>query len=100
MRPDPDLAVRGMTLPTLLVLALISATFLPSSADAQPGRGCAGCIANHACDRKRDSCVAECRARLFAIDPKRAECISQCSKTATLCGQTASRSCRADRVCE
>lgn len=37
------------------------------------------------CEAKRLSCVAECRARHFAIDPKRDACIANCMAEANRC---------------
>src|SRR5262245_45655355 len=52
---------------------------------AQQRSGCSACVSAAACDGKHDSCVAECRARLFSIDPKRATCIAECESKATQC---------------
>jgi hypothetical protein len=38
-----------------------------------------------ACEAKRLSCVAECRARYFAVDPKRDACTANCTAEANRC---------------
>jgi len=79
-----------------LVLAI---WFGVCAAQAQQRSGCAACVSAAACDGKHDSCVAECRARLFSIDPKRATCIAECESKATQCLQAANSDCRAASSC-
>jgi len=81
-----------------LALAL-TVWLLPNLALAQPANGCATCIVAAACEPRRDSCIAECRARLFSIDPKRGSCIDDCSTKADRCTQAAVSSCRARNLC-
>ncbi len=38
-----------------------------------------------ACEPKRLSCIAECRARYFTMDPKRDACIASCVAEANRC---------------
>ena len=37
------------------------------------------------CETKRRSCIAECRAQYFAVDPKRNACIANCVAEADRC---------------
>ncbi len=37
------------------------------------------------CETKRRSCIAECRAQYFTIDPKRNVCIANCVAEANRC---------------
>jgi hypothetical protein len=67
---------------------------------AQVPAGCAACVsAASSCDGKEDSCVAECRARLFSIDPRRAACIADCSSKSSQCVQAANSACRTRNLC-
>src|SRR4051794_5478277 len=47
---------------------------LPAQTAAQTG-----------CEAKRRSCVAECRAQYFTVDPKRNACIAKCEAEASRC---------------
>jgi hypothetical protein len=80
-------------------MLVLTAWFGVGAAVAQPLGRCAACVNAAACDRKHDSCVAECRARLFGIDPKRATCIADCEGQATQCIQAANSACRAGSSC-
>ena len=51
---------------------------------AQAADDCATCT-GPACASKHESCVAECRARYFTVDPKRASCVAQCETTSASC---------------
>lgn len=42
-------------------------------------------VAQAGCELRRQSCIAECRARYFTIDPKRDACIANCVAEATKC---------------
>ena len=37
------------------------------------------------CEAKRRSCIAECRAQTFSLDPKRNACIANCAAEAGKC---------------
>src|SRR5215211_5871907 len=50
-------------------------------AAAEPARA----AAQTACDEKRRSCIAECRAQHFNMDPKRNACIASCEADANRC---------------
>jgi hypothetical protein len=81
-----------------LVLALVG-WLSPAVAMAQAQAGCAACVSAASCDGKEDSCVAECRARLFSIDPKRPACIADCSNKSSQCVQAANTACRSRNLC-
>ena len=63
------------------------------------GLDCEVCAGQSACGSKHKSCVAECRARLFSIDPRRASCISICVEAATVCAQSVENRCRLGKRC-
>jgi hypothetical protein len=85
---------------TVKTAALFLALCLtPCAALAQPPLTCDACVSNAACDEQRTSCIAECRARLFSIDPRRADCINTCSSKARLCSQSAVATCRTRNLC-
>ena len=39
------------------------------------------------CETKRRSCITECHARFFSIDPKRNACIANCTAEAARCAR-------------
>jgi hypothetical protein len=82
-----------------LAFLLVAAWFGAGGAAAQPQGRCLACINAAACEGRHDSCVAECRARLFSIDPKRAACIADCGSKAAECVQAANSACRAGSSC-
>ena len=82
-----------------IVVIALAGCMVPFIATAQPADDCAACVGASGCDTKRDACIAECRARIFSIDPKRTDCIADCSSKAQQCMQTASSSCRARNLC-
>ncbi len=43
------------------------------------------------CEAKRRSCIAECRAQYFAVDPKRNACIANCVAEADRCTREQAR---------
>ena len=65
----------------LLTLTLVGC-MLPCLLTAQPIRDCAACVGAAGCNTTHEACVAECRARLFSIDPRRSDCITDCSNNA------------------
>jgi len=81
------------------VLLILGACFPPSLASAQTADRCNTCIVSYGCDNTRASCVAECRARLFSVDPKRSECIEACARKASECTRTADTSCKTQKAC-
>lgn len=83
---------------TLLLTVTLLVGVVPVAA-AQTQSTCAACIGATGCADRRDACVAECRARLFSIDPKRATCVATCTAEANRCSQTADSSCRARNLC-
>ena len=86
------------TLAFLAVVALGCSASL--SARAQVARDCGSCVLAADCGGKRDNCVAECMARLFEIDPRRAACLDACNAKAAQCTRTADDSCRAQNRCQ
>ena len=59
----------------LFVSAILALSMAgPTHAAAQTG-----------CEAKRRSCVAECRAQYFTVDPKRNACIANCVAEANRC---------------
>jgi hypothetical protein len=48
-------------------------------------------VAQTGCETKRRSCIAECRAQYFAIDPKRDACIANCVAEANRCRREQAR---------
>ena len=97
---DPDaaaarLAARATFVAALVALGVAAAWPLP----AQSQQACTACVAATGCEARRDSCIAECRARLFSIDPKRNACVAGCSTSATQCARTAEATCRTRGQC-
>ena len=58
---------------------------LAAAALALVAAGPARTAAQTGCEAKRRSCVAECRARHFAVDPRRDACIASCMAEASRC---------------
>jgi hypothetical protein len=83
----------------LFIFALASG-LSSGPAMAQPPAGCAACVSTAACNAQRDACVAECRARLFSIDPRRQSCIGNCSGKAAQCARAAAIACREKAQCQ
>lgn len=81
-----------------LILTL-AGCLAPCLASAQSANDCAACVSAAACDTRQDSCVAECRARLFDIDPRRNDCLAACATKASQCSQSARTACRAQNQC-
>lgn len=82
----------------LLVLFLGLLVLVPG-AGAQPGGSCSTCLATAGCEARQDNCTAECRARTFAIDPKRTTCINTCAARAADCVRSAAVTCRSRGAC-
>lgn len=88
-----------MAVRAIVLALLLAACLAPDLARAQPASNCEPCIAANGCNATHESCVAECRARLFSIDPRRADCLKQCSSTAAICAQSVESFCRAGNRC-
>ncbi len=43
------------------------------------------------CEAKRRSCIAECRAQYFTVDPKRNLCVANCVAQANRCAREQAR---------
>jgi hypothetical protein len=72
---------------------------LPHLVAAQTAGRCAACVGAAECDRKHVSCVEECRARYFSIDPKRSECLTECTNISAKCTTIAGTDCRSRTIC-
>jgi len=81
------------------MLAMMGGGLGPSSAKAQGIGPCAACVASDGCDAIRQACVAECRARLFGIDPRRSQCIDRCAVAAHHCPRQARTACLSQHDC-
>jgi hypothetical protein len=82
----------------VLMIGLIAAAF-PAAAPAQPADVCTACVADARCGSREQSCVAECQAGYFFVDPRRSECTARCSSNQTQCERTAVSRCRSQEVC-
>jgi hypothetical protein len=49
----------------------------------------AGCLGPEQCAQQLQTCRSECRARIFAVDPRREVCLKGCSEVGPRCAQTA-----------
>jgi hypothetical protein len=79
---------RGATAAAFL---LLTALFLPPAL-AQDGTApakCEGCLGPEQCAQQLQTCRSECRARIFAVDPRREVCLKGCSEVGPRCAQTA-----------
>lgn len=86
--------------PLELVLLLTVGLALPASlGSAQPAVRCDTCVVSNGCESTRTSCIAECRARLFSVDPNRSECLDACARKAIACTRTADTSCKSQKAC-
>lgn len=74
-----------------LAAALVLALFLsPALArDGTASARCEGCLELEQCAYRLETCQSECRARIFAVDPRREVCLKGCSETGLRCTQTA-----------
>ena len=68
-------------------------------ANAQPTKLCASCLASAHCEDADPACVPACEARYFTIDPRRTECLAQCSAALNQCRSTAAAGCRQQKAC-
>jgi hypothetical protein len=94
-----DRTMRGRQVKaTVLGMALVGCLW-SSLVAAQPANLCDACIAGAGCDGSHQSCVVECRAHYFEIDPRRSQCIEHCSTAAAQCSRTAGMTCRTQNVC-
>lgn len=87
------------SLATIGLLAMMGAGFGASSAKAQGIDLCTACLASDGCDSAQQTCVAECRAQFFEIDPRRSQCIDRCSATGSQCTRQAKNTCRSQNAC-
>jgi hypothetical protein len=82
----------------VFALLLVAGTGLGATR-AQQLNNCSTCTEASGCDEANTSCVAECRARLFTIDPRRSNCISTCSGIASACTKSVQSFCQAGNRC-
>jgi hypothetical protein len=82
----------------IFILTLVGC-MSPHLVDAQTAGDCVACADAAACDAKHASCIAECRARYFSIDPKRPECLTNCKKNLVKCTGIAGADCRSRNSC-
>jgi hypothetical protein len=76
---------------TAAALLLLTALFL-SPALAQNGPAparCEGCLGPEQCAQRAETCRLECRARIFAVDPRRDVCLKGCSEVEPRCTRAA-----------
>jgi hypothetical protein len=81
-----------MKLAILLALAMS-----PQLATAQST--CTACVGAADCGDKHETCVAECRARFFVIDPNRDGCVAGCATKASQCSRVAINACVVQNLC-
>ena len=87
MRKQTMIAMKAAAAALLLLTAL-----LVSPAPAQDGAAraqCEGCLGPEQCAQLLLTCRSECRARIFAVDPRREVCLKGCSEVEPRCAQTA-----------
>ena len=82
----------------VLFLSISLGSYSPL-AIAQVTTNCATCVQAEDCGNKRATCNSECRARMFAVDPRRAECLTRCFNNEAQCAQAALSSCRSRNAC-
>lgn len=84
----------------LILGLLIVVTLAPGFSAALTTSACESCAGAPGCESKREACVAECRARLFSVDPRRPDCIASCVSTAVQCARSVESFCRAGNCCQ
>ncbi len=72
-------AIEALAVALLLLMALFPSPVLAQNGAAGP----------EPCARQLDTCRSECRARIFAVDPRRDVCLKGCSDTEVKCTQAA-----------
>lgn len=85
MRKNTAIGIPAATLLLLTGLFLAPALAQDGTAAAQ----CEGCLAPEQCAQQLETCRSECRARIFAADPRREVCLKGCSESEPRCHQTA-----------
>jgi hypothetical protein len=87
MRRRSTIGIEATAAPLLLLTALFLSPALAqdSTAPAQ----CEGCLGPEQCAQQLTTCRSECRARIFAVDPRREVCLKGCSEVEPRCSQTA-----------
>jgi hypothetical protein len=83
---------------SLAIASLIFGAALVREAMAETVK-CEACVSTSTCEPHRAECVAECRARLFSIDPRRTNCIATCTDAASSCNRSVEETCRTLNRC-
>jgi hypothetical protein len=83
----------------VIVILALAGCMVPRCVAAQAAGGCAACVGAAACDTKQASCVQQCRARYFNVDPRRSDCIAHCEAVSSQCTQVAGSACRTQNSC-
>lgn len=94
--PQPQ--ARSAACVIAVIACLIAAVAPVCDATAQT-TNCDACVNASTCEPNRDNCVAECRAQLFSIDPRRARCIATCTDAVASCTRSVLETCRAQHRC-
>jgi hypothetical protein len=81
------------------IVLVASILAMASPAQAQPTSLCSTCLANAHCQADNEACTPACEARYFNIDPRRRDCLAQCSAARAQCEQTALKTCRETKAC-
>jgi hypothetical protein len=82
----------------VFILTLVG-MMAPCLSAAQTASSCSACVIAAGCDNMQVSCVTECRARYFSIDPKRTACITQCTNNSDRCTKLTINECRTQTMC-
>jgi len=77
---------RGTAAAALMLLAIVSGPTALAQERAASAR-CDGCLGLEQCTHRLATCQSECRARIFAVDPRRNVCLKECSESVPACGQ-------------
>jgi hypothetical protein len=85
MRKRSMIDIEATAAALLLLTALSLAPALAQGASAQ----CEGCVGPEQCAQQLETCRLECRARIFAVDPRREVCVKGCSEIEPSCTRAA-----------
>jgi hypothetical protein len=87
MRKQSMTEIQATAAALLLVTAL---SLAPALAQDGPARAqCEGCLGPEQCAQQLETCRLECRARIFAVDPRRDVCLKGCSEVEPRCTRAA-----------
>ena len=85
MRKRSMIEMEATAAALLLLTALSLAPALAQGAPAQ----CEGCLGPEQCAQQLETCRLECRARIFAVDPRREVCLKGCAEVEPRCTRAA-----------